>query len=142
MAPLATVYPVTATQCIFLDQTPLVNSFFGLSFHLRHYLGQSDNFEMGKELSEVSNSEFYLMNFWQKLILLIFFQHCFLAPRLEILHTSQVCICLGICFEIFFLRPHTEQIPGGGAYGPPPPGSNELPGHPGLRGLIVIISRG
>ena len=117
MAPPATVFPVTATQCIFLDQTPLVNSFFGLSFHLRHYLGQSVNFEMGKQLSEVSNTEFYLMNFWQKLILLTFLhycrphlRHCFLAPRLEILHTSQVCICLGVCFGIFFLRPHTARI--------------------------------
>ena len=117
MAPPATVFPVMATQCVFLDQTPLVNSFFGLSFHLRHYLGQSDNFEMGKQLSEVSNSEFYLMNFWQKLILLIFLQHCrphlghcFLAPRLEILHTSQVCICLEICFEFFFFRPHPARI--------------------------------
>ena len=76
MAPTATLFLVMATQCGFWDQPHFVNSFFGLSFHLKHYLGQSDKFEMGKQLSKVSNSEFYLMNFWQKLILLIFLQHC------------------------------------------------------------------
>ena len=88
--------------------------------HLRHFLGQSEKFEMGKQLSEVSNSEFYLMNFRQKLILLIFLQHCrphlghcFLAPRLEILHTSQVCICLGICFEFFSSGPIQRKFVGG-----------------------------
>ena len=68
MAHSATVFPVTAKQCSFWNQTHLVNSYFDLSLHLRHYLGQSDNFEMGKQPSEVSNSEFYLMNFQQKLI--------------------------------------------------------------------------
>ena len=50
---------------------------------------------------------------------------CFFAPRLEILHTSNVNIYLGIYFEFFYSSP-------------PPPGSNELPGHPVLRGLICI----
>ena len=81
---------------------------------------------MGKQHSEVGLLKIYLIDFQQELILLIFHPHfrsclgaCFLAPRLEILYTSQVNIYLGICFEIFSQSPIYCTLELGGHMAPP-----------------------
>ena len=121
--PSAMVFHVMATPCGFLIQTPLVNFVFGLSFHLRHYLGQSDNFEMGKQLSEVSNSEFYLINFRQKLILLIILQPIwgtvFWPPDLKFCIQVRFVYVLGYVLNFFSSGPIQCEFEGG-PYGPPP----------------------
>ena len=82
---------------------------------------------MGKQLSEVGLLKIYLIDFQQELIILIFHRHfgsclgaCFLAPRLEILYTSQINIYLGMCFEIFSQSPKNSVSELGGHMAPPP----------------------
>ena len=47
-------------QTIFWHQTPPLNYFFCLSFDLRHHLGQSNNFSIGNQLSEIGLLKIYL----------------------------------------------------------------------------------